>query len=237
MKPLAWISAIAAVLLAGCSPPETSPDRTASGAASGWSRPPAVASATVRNGDLTIVGYAEPGSRVVFRQTSGEAHAVSADREGRYVLPLALGSSPALLRPEVQRGQESAPSPERLLVIGGRWPVIAVLHAGRPTRRLTPGPTLDAVDVSRGSTLLSGRARSDVSVSLTGETKRLAPAEGRWSHLVRTAPPEVFEVEGRRFRWPGDASGTGVAERAGDGWRVAWIDDGGARQTTWLPDA
>lgn len=149
-----------------------------------------------------------------------------------------------LLRPEVQVGQDAASSPEQLLVLGaGRGP-IAVLRTGGPTRRLDAAPALGAIDSDGRMRLASGRVAAGtatVEVQSRGETLRVAPdAAGRWSVILGPQDgAESVQIGGRTFVWPGEAAATDnlEVERLEDGWRIRWAGPGGARQTTWLPDA
>jgi hypothetical protein len=240
----AGMAALLAALAAACAPP-TAPERVAEveSASAGWSRPPEIRAVQRASASLIFTGAAEPGARVVLRSDSGEAYAAAADGRGRFEIRMTAPAGHLWLRPETQIGQDSAPSPDRLLIVaGGRGP-IAILRTGGPTRRLDRAPALGAVDSDGRMRLASGRAAgtAPVVVQAAGESVRVAPdPQGRWSLMLRPADgPDEIQAGARRFAWPGEAVG-GTAprvERAGQGWRVVWTGSGGARQSTWLPDA
>lgn len=240
----AGMAGLLAVLAAACTPP-TAPERVAEveGATAGWNRPPEIQAVQRAAASLIFTGAAEPGARVVLRSDSGAAYAAAADGRGRFEIRMTAPAGDLWLRPEIQIGQDSAPSPDRLLIVaGGRGP-IAVLRTGGPTRRLDQAPALGAVDSDGRMRLASGRAAigAPVVVQAAGESVRVAPdAGGRWSLMLRPADgPDEIQAGARRFAWPGEGGG-GTAprvERAGQGWRVVWTGSGGARQSTWLPDA
>lgn len=237
------MAALLAALAAACAPP-TAPERVAEveGATAGWNRPPEIQAVQRASASLIFTGAAEPGARVVLRSDSGAAYAAAADGRGRFEIRMAAPAGHLWLRPEIQIGQDSAPSPDRLLIVaGGRGP-IAILRTGGPTRRLDQAPALGAVDSDGRMRLASGRAAvgTPVVVQAAGESVRVAPdAGGRWSLMLRPADgPDEIQAGARRFAWPGEAGGGPPrVERAGQGWRVVWTGSGGARQSTWLPDA
>lgn len=237
-------AALLAALVAACAPP-AEPRRAAgdgAAAAAGWTRPPEIQTVQRARSGLVFTGEAEPGARVVLRSESGAAYAAAADARGRFEIRMAAPAGDLWLRPETQVGQDAAPSPDRLLIIGdGRGP-IAILRTGGPTRRLDHAPALGAVDSDDRMRLASGRAggTAPVVVQAGGEQVRVTPdARGRWSVMLRPSDsPDEIQIGAVRFSWPGEA-GPGVAprvERAGQGWRVAWTGARGARQSTWLPD-
>jgi len=238
-----------AALTTACGSP-AAPQRieTPGATASGWTRPPAILSVQSTSANLIFTGMAEPGARVVLRNDSGAAYAAAADGRGRFEIRMTAPAGDLWLRPETQVGQDAAPSPDRLLIVaGGRGPIV-LLRSGGPTLRLDQAPALGAVDSDGRMRLASGRAAgpAPVVVSAGGESVSVTPdAAGRWSLMLRPAGgPDEIEAGGSRFVWPGEAgngeAGPGASsriERAGQGWRVAWTGAGGARQTTWLPDA
>ncbi|WP_373251571.1 hypothetical protein [Brevundimonas sp.] len=237
-------AALLAALASACAPP-AAPQRPAEveSAAAGWTRPPEIQTVQRARSGLVFTGEAEPGARVVLRSESGAAYAAAADGRGRFEIRMAAPAGDLWLRPETQIGQDAAPSPDRLLIIGdGRGP-IAVLRTGGPTRRLDHAPVLGAVDSDGRMRLASGRAAGSapVLVQAGGESVRVTPdAEGRWSLMLRPSDvADEIQAGGARFAWPGELAGGPAprVERAGQGWRVAWTGAGGARQSTWLPDA
>jgi hypothetical protein len=241
------ILSLAAAALAGaaaaCSPAPPEQDKTGPDAAGNWTRPPAIQRVERAGSALVVSGVAETDGRVVLRSDDGAAFAASADSRGRFEIRLPAPSGRLLLRPETQVGQDTAPSPDRLLILAGGQGPIVVLRAGGPTRRLDAAPVLGAVDSDDRMRLASGRVAPGtdrVEVRSGGETVQVAPdAGGRWS--VMLAPhegPDQIQVAGRDFTWPGEAPASAdlSVERLGSGWRIHWTGPAGARQSTWLPD-
>lgn len=245
----AVVTGLAVLVLGGCSPAPAQKTPAQPGAGTGWTRPPVMAAVRRAPGGLIFTGTAEPGARVVLRSDSGVAYAAVANGVGRFEIRMVASPGDLLLRTETQVGQDSAPSPDRLLILaGGRGP-IAILRTGGPTRRLDAAPSLGAIDSDGRMRLASGRTATPeqpVQVVVGAGTMPVAPgADGRWSLVM--GPPagaDQIQVDGTAFDWPGDAvdregaNGGGLTvERAGQGWRVAWSGPAGARQSTWLPDA
>jgi hypothetical protein len=230
--------------LAGCSSPSASDARVDQTPASGWTRPPEILSVARGTGTLIFSGEAQPGARVVLRSDAGAAFAAAADEAGQFQIRMVAPAGAVLLRPETQVGQESARSPDHLLILeGGRGP-IAILRPGGPTRRLDAAPALDAIDSDGRAALASGRvARGAGQVSVVAGQGAVAVSpdpRGRWSVVLgETGAGEQIRVAGQTFEWPGPgAAGAPLqAERVGAGWRVGWSGPAGARQWTWMPDA
>lgn len=237
------MAALMAALATACAPPAT-PDRASEveTAAVGWTRPPEIQSVQRAQAGLVFTGEAEPGARVVLRSDSGAAYAAAADDRGRFEIRMAAPAGDLWLQPETQIGQDAAPSPDRLLIVGGGRGPIAILRTGGPTRRLDRAPALGAVDSDGRMRLASGRATgtAPVLVQAAGDSVKVTPdARGRWSLMLRPADgPDEIQAGAGRFAWPGEAGGGPAprVERAGQGWRVVWTGSGGARQSTWLPD-
>ncbi|GAA0635761.1 Ig-like domain-containing protein [Brevundimonas lenta] len=239
----AILAAAMALGLSGCSSPRPREAREAE-SANGWKRPPMIASVRRAQASLIFTGTAEPGARVVLRNDEGVAYAAVADPDGKFEIRMAAPQGALLLRPEIQMGQDAAPSPDRLLIVAGGAGPIAVLRAGGPTRRLDAAPMLGAVDSDDRSLLASGQVRTTggrIEIAVAGESMPVeTDGEGRWSLMLGSAGPgEAIRVAGREFVWPGPGSpGPDLqVERAGAGWRVGWVGSAGARQWTWLPDA
>lgn len=242
----AMLSMAVAVLAGGvvaCTPAPPERRGDAAEAIGAWTRPPVIERVQRTGAALVVSGAAEPGARVVLRSDTGAAFAASADSQGRFEIRVAAPAEHLLLRPETQVGQDTAPSPDRLLILAaGRGPIV-VLRPGGPTRRLDAAPVLGAIDSDGRMRLASGRAppgTAQVEVQSGGETVQVAPdAEGRWSiMLAPQGAPDQIQVAGRVFVWPGEiARGQDLAvERMAAGWRIAWTGPGGASQSTWLPD-
>ncbi|HEY0599587.1 hypothetical protein [Brevundimonas sp.] len=242
----AILSTVAAVLAAAavaCSPAAPRQAETGPEADGDWSRPPAIERVERAGSALIVSGAAESQARVVLRSDDGAAFAASADPRGRFEIRLPAPVGHLLLRPETQVGQDTIPSPDRLLILAAGQGPIVVLRPGGATRRLDAAPALGAIDSDGRMRLASGRAApgtDGVEVRSGGEILQVAPdAQGRWS--VMLAPREGSEqihVAGRDFTWPGEAAPSRdlTVERSGSGWRIRWTGPGGARQSTWLPD-
>lgn len=238
------MAVLVAALATACAPPVTTPEAVSEveSAAVGWTRPPEIQSVQRAQSSLIFTGEAEPGARVVLRSDTGAAYAAAADGRGRFEIRMAAPAGDLWLRPETQIGQDAAPSPDRLLIVGGGRGPIAILRTGGPTRRLDRAPALGAVDSDGRMRLASGRAAgaAPIVVQAAGESVRVTPdAEGRWSLMLRPADgADEIQAGAGRFAWPGEAGGGAGprVERAGQGWRVVWTGSGGARQSTWLPD-
>lgn len=238
------VSLLGCAVLTACSPPaapRTVEQREENAAA--WTRPPAIATVLPTQTGLVIAGEAEPGARVVLRSPSGAAYGTVADAAGRFEIRISAPAGDLLLRPEIQIGQDTAPSPDQLLILaGGRGPIV-VLRAGGPTRRLDPAPALAAVDSDGRMRLASGQSPAggaSVRLEAGGESAEVIPdSQGRWRLvLTRSAGPDEIRLGEQIFLWPGEKAEADDmrVERAGLGWRIVWSGPGGTRQTTWLPD-
>jgi hypothetical protein len=229
---------VLAILAAACSP---APDQARAGAAGSqadaWLQPPVVEQVTRTSTGLSVRGQAGPGARVVLRGTAGQAFAASADASGRFDVRLNPGSTDLILTPEVQNGQETATSPDRLALLASG--AAAVLTVGDATRRLDSGPGgLDAADGDGRIMILSGRAARDQTVVLEIDGARreiAADSEGRWT-VAAPAGGSAVAVGGRAYRVPPLTAGDAAVARAGDGWLIRWSPSGGAGQAAWLPD-
>ena len=239
---LSLVAATLAGAAAACSPAPPEQDKAGPEAAGDWTRPPVIQGVERAGSALLVSGVAQTDGRVVLRGDDGAAFAASADSHGRFEIRVPAPTGHLLLRPETQVGQDTAPSPDRLLILAAGQGPVAVLRAGGPTRRLDAAPALGAIDSDGRMRLASGRvARGTdrVEVRSGGESLQVAPdAEGRWS--VMLAPhdgPEQIQVAGRDFTWPGEAPASGAlaVERLDSGWRIHWTGPAGARQSTWLP--
>ncbi|NBB61410.1 hypothetical protein GVN18_19210 [Pseudomonas sp. ODNR1LW] len=207
-------------------------------AASAWARPPQVEAAVRDGASIVVGGRAGPDARVVLRGADGSATAVAADSMGRFEMRLASGAGDTRLTPEVQVGEDSAASPETLVLIRNGGPIV-LLAAGQPTRRLDGNGVLDAVDSDGAALILSGRKVGNPPQVLIGGA-RTAVTVGRGGLWRATAPvggPALIEVDGVRFSFPGGAPQSDfVPVRSGQGWRLTWPSGAGGRQTVWLPD-
>ena len=229
-------------LAAGCSQPEPGVAPAAEATASKWVTPPRIDGVRRSAGALTVSGQTSPGARVVLRGGDGSAFAASADDSGRFEIRIGAADHDLSLIPEVQTGEDAAPAPERLLILGGADGPVVMLAAGVAGRRLDGAGALGAVDSEGRMLALSGRAPAGQTVRITlnggsGMTV-LAGADGRWTAVAGPAGgPVRLGVGARVYDYPGEAGAGPVAARAGAGWRLAWMSSSGGRQVTWLPDA
>jgi hypothetical protein len=207
--------------------------------ASVWVQPPQV-EAAMRDGTGVVVrGRAGPSARVVLRGADGAAVAVAADAAGRFELRVPAGTGDIRLTPEVQVGEDAAPSPETLLLIGGGAGPLLLIASGEPTRRLDGRGVLDAVDSDGAAVILSGRTAGDLpSVLIDGaRISVMRGPEGAWRAMAPGGGAAVIEVDGARFAFPGFGAQSDYSPvRAGDGWRLTWPTGPSGRQTVWLPD-
>lgn len=233
-------AAVLTVVTSGCSRqgegaarPADDPD------ASVWVQPPHVETAMRDGADVVVRGRAGPDARVVLRGPDGAAVAVAADSAGRFELRVPAGAGDVRLTPEVQVGEDAAPSPETLVLIRGGAGPLLLIASGEPTRRLDGRGVLDAVDSDGAAVILSGRTTGDPpKVTIDGVGAVVAAgAGGVWRATAPGGGASVIEVDGERFAFPGvGAQSDFTPARAGDGWRLTWPTGPSGRQTVWLPD-
>lgn len=236
-------SIVPLALLAACSNARTDQAQPKGETTIGWAAPPRID--TVRrtpSGGLTVSGRAGPGARVVLRGADGMAFAASADDAGRFDIHMGAPTGDVLLTPETQTGQDAAPAPERLLILGGGQGPMALLAPGAASVRLDGAGALGAVDSDGRVLALSGQAQagSSVRVTVDGRPGAVAQADavGRWTAVVGSSTgPARLGVGSQVYDFPGDGGATAQAVRSGAGWRLVWDVPAGGRQVTWLPDA
>lgn len=236
-------AALALTAVAGCGRSDPADQAAASGEGSGWIAAPQITGVTWSRSGPVVSGVAGPGARVVLRGEGAAAFAASADAAGRFEVHVAAPPQGLILTPEVQHGQNAAPGRQQLVLAPGETPLAALLAAGQASRRLGPGGPLDAVDGDGRGVLASGRAKQGEPVTLSnGRGDSVTPAvraDGRWEAAppgVEDAPT-VLSVGRRTYSYPGTGPLDGQVERLEDGWRVTRRIEGGARQTSWFPDA
>lgn len=224
-----------------CSNPATGPAAAdkAPQATSTWVRPPHVDEVARDGAALVVRGTAGAGARVVLRGLDGVAVAANADPSGRFELRLPSVAGNAVLRPEVQVGEDAAPSPETLVVVAGGAGPVALVAVGQPTERLDGRGVLDAVDSDGATILASGRAEgAPPPVTLGGATVRAVQTPGGWRATAPGGGATSVVIGGQGFDYPGAGSGASgfAVERAGAGWRVVVPVLPQGRQSVWLPD-
>ncbi|WP_395944626.1 hypothetical protein [Brevundimonas sp.] len=237
---MAALSATPLVVLAACSRNGEGAARPADAqTASAWVQPPHVDAAFRDGGVVVVRGLAGPDARVVLRGANGAAVAVGADATGRFELRAPAATGDIRLTPEVQVGEDAAPSPETLVLIrGGTGPMI-LIAAGEPTVRLDGRGVLDAVDSDGSAVIVSGRTAGGPPTVLVDGARAsvMAGAGGTWRATASGNGPAVIMVGDARFDFPGvGAESDFTPVRAGQGWRLTWPTGPSGRQTTWLPD-
>lgn len=235
-----------AAVVVGCSQPSGSPSGDRVERDSGWIQPPRIEAVRATNGGLAVTGTAPPGARVVLRGQHGAAFAAGADAGGQFEVRVDLPSAALLLTPEVQRGQTATPASDQLLLPEGGRGATALLAAGGASRRLDPGPALDAVDGDGRGLVASGRAQPAqvvlVGLAGGGAAQIRAGPDGRWTAVLPGArdQPTAVRVGAAVFAYPGPGAapveGQVRIERAGQGVRVMRSLSSTARQTSWFPD-
>ena len=232
-----------ATALSACGSPKSDTEADAAEVQDGdWMATPRITSVLSQtSGGVLVRGEAAPGARVILGGTDGSVVAAAADARGRFELHVSPAAVGQILTPEIQIGQATTPGPERLLVVGGTGGLAALLTDGGASLRLTPGPTLDALDGDGRGLIASGRADPGKKVAVRaggGTAHGVADSHGRWGVVVPVVGDRAsdIEVEGRVFHYPGPGVSADRAERAGEGWRVTRQLSSAARQTTWFPD-
>lgn len=237
-RPIASTLGLVAVLsLSACGQPTLPAEKAAH--ETGWIMPPVVDAVAASGRELVVTGQAAPLGRVVVMAGSDLAYAVGADAEGRFSLRVPRPAQDTLFTVEARLGQVGYPAPYRLLIGASPDAPIALLAPGAPTRRLDPGPALDAVDSDGRAAFLSGRAEPGRSVLVRGLAERTAVADGqgRWRMAGAGDGSLQITVDGVAYSpMPVGAQAADGLERAGNGWRIAWTSPGGGRQSTWFPD-
>lgn len=226
--------------LAGCSGAddrETQPVEAAQGSA--WAQPPLIESAARDGGTVLVRGRAGADARVVLRGADGAAVAVGADSSGRFELRVPAAFGDTRLTPEIQVGEDAAPSPESLVLIrGGDGPMV-LIASGEPTVRLDGRGVLDAVDSDGSAVIMSGWVSGPAPIVLVDGVRAVVVGQsgGRWRATAPGGAPAVIQVGGERFVFPGFGTQSDFTPmRAGQGWRFTWPTGPSGRQTTWLPD-
>lgn len=243
------LAACLGLTVVGCGAPRQLPEEPKQADQENWTAAPHIDKVVLRGSGqesgqgpgLVVSGQAPPGARVILSNALGEAMAAGADSQGRFELPVGREALGHVLTPEIQIGQTPTPGPERLFLAGDGAILAALLIDGGPSRRLTEGPALGAVDGDGRALLVSGRARPGlrIEVKSEGETAvAVADETGLWTApLSRVSDRAVqIEVGGERYAYPGPGPATGRGERAGQGWRVTRALSDTARQTSWFPD-
>ena len=233
-----------ALAVAGCGAPVERPQSEETLLDGGWTAAPRVLAVEAQGQGVVIRGDAPPGARVVLRGDQDVAFAAGADQAGRFELRVNGLTSPILMTPEVQVGQTSAPGPERLLLVGDGQLLAALLVEGGPSRRLSAGPMLDAVDGDGRGLVASGRGQPGARIKVAADRHAAMEVEvdraGRWTAVLPNVGDGAVRivVDSASFTYPGPAaaSGLGLIERAGAGWRVNRSLSASARQTSWFPD-
>lgn len=237
---MAAVSVTMVAALSACSRDgEGAPRASDAAATSPWVQPPHVQTARRDGAMILVQGRAGPDARVVLRGADGAAVAVGADATGRFELRVPAPPGDVRLTPEVQVGEDAAPSPETLVLIRGGVGPIVLVAAGEPTVRLDGQGVLDAVDSDGSAVIVSGRSKGAPPVVLIdGERAEVMRGPGRgWRARSPGGGAATIDVDGTRFAFPGlGAQSDFTPVRAGEGWRLTWPTGPSGRQTVWLPD-
>jgi len=238
-RPIALALICTAIVAPGACRERPGPEMQVAPEPSDWIMPPLIDAVAIAGGDLIFRGQAAPLGRVAVDAPAGQAYAAAVDAAGRFELRIPRPGQDTLFVVEARTGQVSYPAPYRLLVAADPAGPTALLSVGAPTRRLDPGPSLDAIDSDGRAAFLSGRALPGTAVEIgPGRVPgvRVAP-DGRWSVAIPGTGSAPVRVGGIDYLRPSGAAGAeGALERLGSGWRIRWSGPGGSRQTTWFPD-
>lgn len=237
-RPIAsTFAAAVALAVAGCGP-QAQPKAEAA-PETAWVMSPDIDGVTASGAELIVRGQASPLGRVVVSGAGGLAYAVGADAQGRFELRVPRPAQDTLFEVEARVGQEGFPAPYRLLIGADPQSPIALLAVGAPTRRLDPGPGLDAVDSDGRATFISGRAAPGTEVVIEGDGERTATADrsGRWRLAGSGSGAAPIRIGGITYSPSPAMAAPGGLERTEGGWRIAWTSPGGGRQSTWFPNA
>jgi hypothetical protein len=229
--------------LAGCNGPVERSKGEEAREDGGWTASPQIRAVERQGSGLVVRGDAPPGARVVLRGGQDVAFAAGTDAAGRFELRVGELPSAMLLMPEVQVGQFPASGPEKLL-LAGEGDLAALLVEGGPSRRLSAGPALASVDGDGRGLVVAGRAKSGTQVAVSADggpaIEAVADSTGRWTAVLPNVGdrPVTIEVGGASFAYPGPtgATGVGLIERSGSGWRLTRALSPSSRQTSWFPD-
>lgn len=227
--------------IVGCSGPRQPMEEPKQADQDNWAAAPHIDKVSLQGSGVVVSGQAPAGARVILSNAMGQAMAAGADSQGRFELRVGREALGHVLTPEIQIGQTPTPGPERLFLAGDGAVVAALLIDGGPSRRLTDGPALDAVDGDGRALLASGRSTPGQRVEVTSEGETavaVADEAGLWTAPLSQAGDRAVQIEvgGERYAYPGPGPATGRAERAGQGWRVTRALSDAARQTSWFPD-
>ncbi|HLI67526.1 MAG TPA: Ig-like domain-containing protein [Caulobacteraceae bacterium] len=257
-----WLAIAAAVALASACG-RGGDWRTPAGAgktadsAAGYVSPPRFTAADRRaDGQVEIVGRAQPNAHIQLATPDGTVFAAVTDSRGAF--SLAVSAAPAVRLFGLSETEAGRPvrGEGYLAILPTPGRPAAVLRAGAGAQALSPPAgklALTAVDFdSGGGAVVSGLARPGAPVRLTvdngagGETR--ADADGRFSFTLAAAlkpGDHVLVVQSANGRAqariqvsPGEAI-SGVpfrGRRQSGGWRIDWLTPAGGEQTTLILD-
>lgn len=239
LKSVATAVVILALPLSGCGS-EAGEGKLQDEASVGWPQPPSV-SEVVWNGSLAgLSGVAAPAARVVFSGERGEAYAVTADQEGRFMLWIEVPQGGLILNPRVQVGQVGVEGQGVLFLASDPVPVAAILFSGEGAYRLDGKGPLDSVDSDGSAMIVTGRKVSDRAISLNvgGQSIPVTPNDdGRWAVVATPGGgPVDIALDGMSYRFGGSMQGTETRFHSESGWVIRRNVGGRAVQTTWLPE-
>ena len=206
----------------------------------GWPQPPSVGK-VVWNGNLAgLSGDAAPSARVVFSGERGEAYAVTADKDGNFMLWIEVPQGGLILTPRVQIGQVGVEGQGVLFLASDPVPVAAVLFSGEGAYRLDGTGPLDSVDSDGSAMIVTGRKTSDRTPSLSVGGVSIpvnANDDGRWAVVATPGGgPVDIVLDGKPYRYPSSQADLANRVHIESGWVIRRDVGGGAVQTTWLPE-
>lgn len=243
-----------AAMLAGCGKEgvEADPADASPAQAARYLAPPEPTEVRVSANGVTVIGRAEPETRIRAVTPAGKAYGATAGADGRFTLEIPHETGLSLVAFSAEAGGRSV-LPEGWLFVPADAPAMAVLlRPGAPARPLgkTARP-IAAVDYDpSGGAVVAGVVAPNAAVTVAfdatapvqvqadaqgvfgarfGLRERLSPGAHRVRVTVGTQATE------RTVVLSGPTAEAFAATREADGWRVNWTAPGGGRQITFIP--
>ncbi len=247
---------VASLALVGCgegtTPAIVPKPATAPAAQAGYLTPPAVATATVRSGQVVLTGSAPAKSRVRLATPQGQAIFADTDDKGAWALVLPAVAEPRIFGLSATTTAQRTAQGEGYLLITATGEA-TLLRAGAGAVRIgRQGRSgVDAVDFDRdGGAVVSGRAPANAALSVHVDGDRMAEgradADGRYAISL----PRPISAGSHQIDVFGDAAENSVTIDAGPaapisngpfhsapvagGLRIDWMTPGGGVQSTLL---
>lgn len=257
----AWLLGAAALVLAGCGRGadwrEAQPDPQAEAPASGYARPPLIATATrAADGGVALSGQGEPNVRLRLASPDGGAYGATANDHGRWSIALPASAGVRLFGLSEEIGGRVIQGEGYIAVLPTPGRAGVLLRAGGGAAPLETSATLQIVAVdfdAAGGAVVSGAAkpgaalRALVDGAAVGEIH--AGQHGRYSLALTAAikpgdhqlqiqtPGGVAQAQVNISPPPQPAAGLPYrGQRVDGGWRIDWLTPGGGPQTTLVLD-